>query len=122
MLKLFDALKGIGGEFEVQRVLGALGTVTYTLAAPLLVATEIIKGVSLTEFSLAFPAGLATCIGATAGAIALKDRNVATAKVVERTGAVPAPPPAGPRVVAEPIDGAKPAAGERGEFADPKKG
>ena len=122
MLKLFDALKGIGGEFEVQRVLGALGTVTYTLTAPAFVGLGVISGVTLTEFSLAFPAGLAACIGATAGAIALKDRNVATAKVVERTGAVPAPPPAGPRVVAEPIDGAKPAAGERDEFADPKKG
>lgn len=122
MLKLFDALKGIGGEFEVQRVLGALGTVTYTLTAPAFVGLGVISGVTLTEFSLAFPAGLAACIGATAGAIALKDRNVATAKVVERTGAVPAPPPAGPRVVAEPIDGAKPAEGERGEFADPPKG
>lgn len=121
MLKLLDALKGIGGEFEVQRVLGALGTVTYTLTAPIFVGVGVIKEVSLTEFSLAFPAGLAACIGATAGAIALKDRNVATAKVVERTGAVPAPPPAGPPVVPEALDEAPPAAGEADEFADPPK-
>ena len=39
------------------------------LTAPIFVATGIIKDVSLTEFSIAFPAGLAACIGATAGAI-----------------------------------------------------
>lgn len=121
MLKLLDALKGIGGEFEVQRVLGAFGSVTYTLTAPIFVAVGVIKDVSLTEFSIAFPAGLAACIGATAGAIALKDRNVATAKVVERTGAVPAPPPAGPPVTPEAMAEQPPAAGESGDIADPPK-
>lgn len=72
--------RGIGGEFEVQRVLGALGTTIYTLITPIFVATGIIENVSVTEFSLAYPAGLAACIGATAGSIALKDRNVATAQ------------------------------------------
>lgn len=98
MNSILNALKGIGGEFEVQRVLGAFGTLTYSITAPAFVAIGVIKGVSLTEFSLAFPAGLAACIGATAGAIALKDRNVATSKVIEQTGAVPTAPPAGPRV------------------------
>lgn len=97
MTAILNALKGIGGEFEVQRVLGAFGTVTYTFAAPIFVATGIIKEVSLTEFSLAYPAGLAACITATAGAIALKDKAVASAKVTEQTGAIPAPPPAGPK-------------------------
>lgn len=98
MSGIANALRGIGGEFEIQRVLGALGTTVYTVAAPLFVATGTIKDVGLTEFSLAFPAGLAACIGATAGAIALKDRNVATSKVIEQTGAVPTAPPAGPRM------------------------
>lgn len=118
---IMNALKGIGGEYEVQRVLGALGTVTYTLTAPIFVAVDVIKSVSLTEFSLAFPAGLAACIGATAGAIALKDRNVATSKVIEQTGAVPAAPPAGPRVEQEGLADKPPASGEAGEFADPPK-
>lgn len=101
-MSLFNALRGISGEFEVQRILGALGTIVYVVAGPTFMAIDVIKDVSLTEFSLAYPTGLAACIGATAGAIALKDRQVATAKVIEATGAVPAPPPAGPRV---PIEG-----------------
>jgi hypothetical protein len=96
-MTILNALKGIGGEYEVQRVLGALGTVTYSLTAPIFVAVDVIKDVSLTEFSLAYPAGLAACITATAGAIALKDRSVASAKVTERTGAIPTAPPAGPQ-------------------------
>lgn len=59
------------------------------------------------QCSLAYPSGLAACVGATAGAIALKDRQVATAKVIADTGAVPAPPPAGPPVPVEPT-GEKP--------------
>jgi hypothetical protein len=95
---LSNALKGIGGEYEVQRVLGAVGTLTYTLAVPAFVAVGKFGEVSATEFCLAYPGGLAACIGATAGAIALKDRNVASAKVIEQTGAIPTAPPAGPSV------------------------
>lgn len=100
MNSIFNALKGIGGEFEVQRVLGAVGTTVYTFSAPVFVATGVIGEVSLTEFSLAYPAGLAACIGATAGAIAYKDKAVAAAKVTETTGAIPAAPPAGPKASA----------------------
>jgi hypothetical protein len=96
-MNLLDALKGIGGTFEVQRILGALGTTTYIVAVPAFVASGAFGEVSLTEFCLAYPGGLAACIGATAGAIAWKDRSVASAKVTERTGAIPAAPPAGPR-------------------------
>lgn len=95
---LTDALKGIGGTFEVQRVLGAFGTTVYAVTAPVFVATGVIGDVSFTEFCLAYPSGLAACIGATAGAIALKDRSVATAKVIGDTGAIPVKAPAGPQV------------------------
>lgn len=95
-MSIFNMLKGIGGEYEVQRVLGALGTTIYSLSVPAFVAAGTIKDVSVTEFSLAFPAGLAACIGATAGAIRLKDQGVANAKVTEQTGVVPAAPPAAP--------------------------
>lgn len=92
-MKILNALKGIGGEFEVQRVLGAFGSITFIITAPALVwAGKIVA--SFDSFCLAYPAGIATCIGATAGAIALKDRNVAAAKVVEQTGSNPATPPA----------------------------
>lgn len=106
-MSVLRALRGIGGEYEVQRVLGAVGTITYTFSVPILVATRVIERVDITAFCLAYPSGLAACIGATAGAIALKDRSVATAKVVERTGAVPVPPPAGPAVPAEPLEGSQ---------------
>ena len=103
MKGLSNALRGISGEFEVQRVLGAIGTLTYTAAVPLFVAVGVIKDTSVTEFCLAFPGGMAACIGATAGAIALKDRQVAIAKVTAQTGAVPVAPPAGPPVPVEPV-------------------
>lgn len=88
-MKILNALRGIGGEFEVQRVLGAIGTLTYTFSVPLFVAVGIIKDVTVSEFCLQYPLGLAACVGATAGSIALKDRQVATAKVIQDTGAVP---------------------------------
>lgn len=81
-MNILDALKGIHGGYEVQRVLGALGTVTYIVSAPAFVAAGKIEA-SFEAFCLAYPAGLAACIGATAGAIALKDRSVAAAKATE---------------------------------------
>lgn len=97
-MSILDALKGTSGTYEVQRVIGALGSIVYTLAAPILAATGVIKDVSMTEFCLTFPTGLAACVGASAGAISLKDRNVASAKIIEQTGAVPTAPPLGPQV------------------------
>jgi hypothetical protein len=85
-MSILNALRGISGEFEVQRILGAAGTLIYAMTAPAFVALGVIKNVSLTEFCLSYPAGLAACVGATAGAIAVKDRNVATAtKVISDT-------------------------------------
>jgi hypothetical protein len=112
MWSILNALRGIGGEYEVQRVLGAIGTMTYTVVAPVFAAVGVIKDVSMTEFCIAYPGGLAACIGATAGAIAWKDKSVASAKVIEQTGAVPAPPPAGPSVRPAPLDEQAPASGE----------
>lgn len=79
-MRIFEALKGISGQFEVQRVLGAVGTLTYTFTVPIFVWQNIIHDVGITEFCIAYPGGLAACIGATAGAIALKDRQVAKAQ------------------------------------------
>lgn len=82
---MLDAFRGIGGRYEVQRALGAFGTVVYVVTAPALVWTGRITA-SFDSYCLAYPAGIAACLGATAGAIALKDRNVARAKRVEREG------------------------------------
>lgn len=82
MSGLTNALRGIGGEFEVQRIIGAFGSVVFIVNAPALVWAGKIQ-VSFEAFCLAYPAGIAACIGATAGAIALKDRSVAKAKATE---------------------------------------
>lgn len=82
-MSIVNAFKGIGGEFEVQRILGAFGTVVYVVSAPALVWAGKVQ-CSFDSFCLAYPTGLSACIIATAGAIALKDRQVAKAKAEER--------------------------------------
>lgn len=84
-MTILNALKGIGGEYEVQRILGAFGSTTFIVSAPALVWAGKITA-SFDSFCIAYPAGIATCIAATAGSIALKDRNVARAKVTEKEG------------------------------------
>ncbi len=81
-MSILNALKGIAGEYEVQRVLGAFGTIVFVVMAPAFVWAGKIQA-SFEAFCIAYPAGIAACIGATAGAIALKDRNVAAAKAKE---------------------------------------
>lgn len=105
-----NLLRGIGGEFEINRVVGALGAVVYIVCANAFVAWNLSQGkeFNVTEYCLAFPSGLAVVVGAIAGAVAIKDRNVATAKVISETGAVPTPPPAGPQVPTEPPSGEQP--------------
>lgn len=84
-MTILDALKGVTGTYEIQRVLGAFGTIVYIVTAPALVWAGKVSA-TLDTFCIVFPAGLAACVGATAGAIALKDRQIARAKVIERTG------------------------------------
>lgn len=82
-MTIFDALKGINGGYEIQRIIGAFGSVVFIVSAPALVWAGKITA-SFDSFCLAYPTGIAACIGATAGAIALKDRQVAKAKATER--------------------------------------
>ena len=102
--KINNALKGIGGEFEVNRLLTALGGVVYIIGAPAFQAWTIHTGhvFDITAFCLAYPAGIAAITGGGALAIAHKDKNVASAKVTELTGAVPTPALDGARVPAGP--------------------
>lgn len=99
--KINNALKGIGGEFEINRLVGAFGGVAYIIGAHVFVGYEVLwlgKAFDLTAYCLGFPAGLAVVAGGTAGAIALKDRHVASSKIIEQTGAVPTPAKDGARV------------------------
>lgn len=105
-----NALRGIGGEFEVNRVIGALGGLVYIIAANVFAGYKLFAQgeFNLVEYCTAFPGGVALVVGGTAGAVALKDRNVASAKITEKTGTVPAPPPAGPQT--PPVDVTEPGA------------
>lgn len=89
----FDgALRGIGGEYEIARVLGGFGAMVYSICANVFVGYEVIfvgREFDITAYCLAFPGGLIAIIGAAAGAVALKDRNVASSKYIERHGVVP---------------------------------
>jgi hypothetical protein len=97
MLKMpFDsALRGIGGEYEISRVLGGFGALAYCICANFFVGWGVIiehREFDVTAYCLAFPGGLAGIIAAAAGSVAWKDRKVAEAKVIER-GAAAAPQP-----------------------------
>jgi hypothetical protein len=92
---LSNALKGIGGEYEITRLIGGFGALAYVVGAHVFLAWNQTKGINfdLTTYCVAFPAGLGVAIGATAGASAVKDRSVASAKVIEQTGTVPSKTP-----------------------------
>lgn len=78
-MSILNALKGIHGTYEIQRILGAFGTTTYIVTGPALVWVGKVS-VTFDTFCIAYPAGLAACLGAAAGAVALKDRQVAKAQ------------------------------------------
>ncbi len=101
-MNLLNMLRGISGEFEVNRVVGAAGAATYIVSTPIFVAWEILynhREFDLIAWCAAYPGGLAVAVGAIAGAVALKDRSVATATVVRETGAMPARPAPEPQDV-----------------------
>jgi hypothetical protein len=83
-MNVLNALKGITGEFEINRLVGAFGASSYVIGAHVFIAHDVFyKGqvFDVTAYCLAFPGGLAVAIGAIAGAVAVKDRHVATARV-----------------------------------------
>jgi hypothetical protein len=100
MRGLTNALRGIGGEFELNRIVGLMAGIGYTVGALGFTAWNMLEGrpFDVVAFCASFSGGAAVITGGTAAAVAIKDRNVASAKVIEQTGAVPTPAPAGPRV------------------------
>ena len=91
-----DLLRGHTGSFEINRVVGAFGALFYIVGTHVFVGYEVFylgKDFDLVNYCVFFPGGLAALGLGTAGAVAIKDRNVATAKVVSETGSQPATPP-----------------------------
>ena len=83
-MPLLNMLKGVTGEFEINRVVGALGSLSYVVAANGFEFYQVVvksAPFDITSYCLAFPAGLGVAVGSIAGAVALKDRSVATARV-----------------------------------------
>lgn len=104
MTGLSQALRGINGTFELNRLVGAFGGFVYVISANIFVAYEVFglgKAFDITAYCLAFPSGLAVIAGGTAGAVAWKDKAVASARVTEATGSLPAVPP-NPAPLAQP--------------------
>lgn len=78
-----DIMKGIGGGYEINRVVGALGATAYIVCANVFQAWEVLYRESpfdITAYCLAFPAGLGVAVASIAGAVAIKDRAVVKAK------------------------------------------
>lgn len=112
MSGIANALKGIGGEFELSRVVGFISGIGYTIGALAFTAWNMSQGreFDVVAFCTAFAGGSAIITGGTAGAVAIKDRNVASAKIIEQTGAVPVKAAVGPQVpVGDPPPVDKPA-------------
>lgn len=91
-----EIIRGLNGTIELNRLslfLAALGYVFGTLGFQ---AWAMSGGADfdVTAFCLAFGGGFAALIGGGAGAVAIKDRGVATSKVIAETGSKPATPPA----------------------------
>ena len=95
-----NALRGISGEYELIRLGGFGLMVIYGLGAVGFTVWNMMEGreFSLVEWGTAFAGGCALLTGGTAGGVALKDRHVASSKVIAQTGAVPTPAIDGARV------------------------
>src|SRR5688572_15810676 len=80
-----NCLKGIGGEFELIRVVGFAGALVFMAGAVGFQAWNMVNGhpFDLTAWSIAFPGGLAGILVSIGGGTSLKDRNVAVAKATE---------------------------------------
>jgi hypothetical protein len=92
-MKWTEFLRGHNGGLEINRLVGFIGGVAY-IASAITFQWWNWATFDVTAFCLAFSGGLSVIVGGTAGAVALKDRQVASAAVIAETGSKPAKPPA----------------------------
>lgn len=91
-----NILKGLNGEYEYTRILGALGVVSYIVGAHIFEAWTVFwqsKPFDVVAYCAAFPAGLAVAVGVIATAAANKDKSTEVAKVIRDTGSLPGATP-----------------------------
>jgi hypothetical protein len=94
-MTITNVLKGITGQFEITRVLGALGVLIYIIGAHVFVGWTVFhqgKPFDVVAYCAAFPAGLAVAIGIISEAAGRKDKATAAAQTVMDTGSLPAKP------------------------------
>lgn len=91
-----EIIRGINGTVELGRLSLFLAVVGYVGGTLVFQGYMTFNdgGFDVTAFCLAFGGGFAALIGGGAGAIAVKDRNVASSQVITATGSKPATPPA----------------------------
>ena len=82
---LSNALRGIGGEYELTRVVGAASAFTFLAGAVGFQAWNMAEGrpFDLTAWCIALPGGAGAILASIAGAASIKDRNIAVAKQTE---------------------------------------
>jgi hypothetical protein len=83
--------RGAGGDYEVNRFVGGVGVLAFIFTVCGLTIFEVVlrgRQFDIALFCAAFPAGLGVAIGAIAGAVAIKDRQVAKAKTETAAAAV----------------------------------
>lgn len=95
-IKWTEFLRAPSGGVEINRLVGFIGGLSYVASSVGFQWWQLSKGhdFDVTAWCLAFSGGLAAIVTGTGAAVALKDRNVAHAKVVSETGSRPADPPA----------------------------
>ena len=95
MSGISEIIRGINGSPELNRVVGAFLGLCYGAGAIGFTIWNMREGreFDVVAWCAAFSGGAAVIVGGTAGAIAIKDRGVATSKVIEATGSKPATPP-----------------------------
>lgn len=90
MMGLLAILRSATGEFETTRVLGTFGTLLYSLGAHGFLIFEVVwraRGFDLGTYCTAFPGGLVLLIGTAGGVAALKDRQIARSRAIDRENA-----------------------------------
>jgi hypothetical protein len=83
-MALIDLMKGVNGNFEVTRVVGAVGAMAYIFGANGFEGWQIFglhHDFDLTSYCLSFPTGLGVAVGAISASAGWKDRQ--TAKAVQ---------------------------------------
>ncbi len=92
MTGLGQILRAASGEYETTRVLATAGAVLYSLGAHgLLVFDTIGRGhaFDLATYCTAYPGGLVMLIGTAGSVAALKDRQTARARAIEKETTTP---------------------------------